>query len=74
MIGTEPIFLELLALHLGRELGGMSLAELRREVDAGSRMTVSVALRRFRQRLGQDEGLKKQVGKATKELGRASST
>ena len=63
-----------LALHLGRELGGMSLAELGREVDAGSRMTVSVALRRFRQRLSQDEGLKKQVGKATKELARASST
>lgn len=59
-----------LALHLGRQLGGMCLAALAQEVDAGNRMTVSVALRRFGQRLSQDKPLRKRLAEATKALQR----
>ena len=53
-----------LALYLGRELGAMTLAELGQAVEAGSRMTVSVALRRFRERLSQDKSLRKRLTEA----------
>ena len=53
-----------LALYLGRELGAMTLAELGQAVEAGSRMTVSVALRRFRERLSQDKSLRKRLAEA----------
>ena len=57
-----------LALYLGRELGALSLAQLAREVGAGNRMTVSVALRRFRQRLNQDKPLRKRAAEASEGL------
>ena len=53
-----------LALYLGRELGAMTLAELGQAVEASSRMTVSVALRRFRERLSQDKSLRKRLAEA----------
>ena len=61
-----------LVLYLGREHGGMSLAELRAAVEARNLMTVSVAIRRFRSRLSQHKWLAKLVAQATKELQSAS--
>ena len=46
------------------ELGAMTLAELGQAVEAGSRMTVSVALRRFPEQLSQDKSLRKRLAEA----------
>src|SRR5438270_9567329 len=42
----------------------VTLAELGQAVEAGSRMTLSVALRRFCERLNQDQSLRKRVAEA----------
>jgi len=39
----------------------MTLSELRQAVGAGSRMTVSIAVRRFRQRLEREKPLRKSL-------------
>ncbi len=61
-----------LALYLGREIGGMSLAALRQAVEARNLMTVSVAISRFRGQLSRQKSLGKLVAQATRELQYAS--
>jgi hypothetical protein len=53
-----------LGLYLGQELAGMKLVDLQQAISAGSLMAVSVALRRFRQRLNEDAWLRKLVAQA----------
>ena len=57
-----------LALYLGRELGGMSLTELREAVEARNVMTVSVAISRFRSQLSRQKSLGKLVAQAIRAL------
>jgi REP element-mobilizing transposase RayT len=57
-----------LALHLGRELAGMSLGELCQGVEARKVMTVSVAISRFRSRMIRQKSLGKLVSRAKREL------
>jgi len=55
-------------LCLAREPAGMTLADLRRAVGAGNRMTVSAAIRRFHQRLDGEKRLRKLLAKIVEEL------
>jgi putative transposase len=57
-----------LVLHLGRELGALTLPQLQAEVATGSAMAVSAALRRFRQRLHKEKALRKPLTQALKQL------
>jgi putative transposase len=62
-----------LGLYLGQELAGMKLVDLQQAISAGSLMAVSVALRRFRQRLIQDAWLRTMVAQARMVLETAST-
>ena len=57
-----------LALYLGREQGGMTLAELGHAVEGKSVMAMSLAIRRFRSRLSTEKSLRKIVAQAGKKL------
>jgi len=57
-----------LALYLGREMGGMKRVDLRQATAAGSLMAVSVALKRFGQRLEPDKRLRQALKQATEKL------
>jgi hypothetical protein len=57
-----------MALYLGRELGGLTLRELQGDIGAGSPMTVSVAVRRFGERMATDKPLRKLLTQVRQQL------
>ena len=61
-----------LALYLGREQGGMTLAELGHAVEGKNVMAMSLAIRRFRSRLSTEKSLRKIVAQAGKKLEQVS--
>ncbi len=53
----------------GREFAGLTLAELREEVKAGTPMAFSSAVRRFRERLALEKPLRQLQARAIEQLG-----
>jgi hypothetical protein len=62
-----------LAVYLGRRRCGLTLAQLAKAIDAASAGTVSVAVRRFTQRLETDRRLRELTGKAQSHLSNVQS-
>ena len=57
-----------LALYLGRELAGLSLAELQGEVEVGTAMAISSSIGRFAERLREEKPLRKLLARTLGQL------